>query len=226
MVYLEKYEAHFSRNLEEVKETIWDRMCVKIMMAHLRYLGLPTVFVRYKKDIFVQMIDRIWKKVKGWKDKFLSRAGKEVMIKSVAQVIPTYVMSCFRLPEDYGFKILGQDRGLRQEALACELVDQDLCCWKRDLIGSCFDPNVCSQTKDVEEDLGGPIHNRIQNFVWYLKKNFLLTRENLMKKGIKCSPECPLCQNINETIRHFVWIVPSPKWYGYLPTWIEFVSLY
>lgn len=102
MVYLEKYEAYFSRNLEEGKETTWDRTCVTIMMAHLRYLGLPTVFVRYKKDIFSQIIYRIWKKVKGWKEKFLSRAGKEVMIKSVAQVIPTYVMSWFRLPEDYG----------------------------------------------------------------------------------------------------------------------------
>lgn len=102
MVYLEKYEAYFSQNLEEVKETTWDRMCVKIMMDHLKYLGLPTVFVIYKKDIFAQMIDRIWKKVKGWKEKFPSRAGKEVMINSVAQVIPTYVMSCFRLPVDCG----------------------------------------------------------------------------------------------------------------------------
>lgn len=44
-------------------------------------------------------MERVWKKIKGWKEKFLSRAGKEVLIKAVAQVIPTYVMSCYKVPE-------------------------------------------------------------------------------------------------------------------------------
>lgn len=41
----------------------------------------------------------MWKKIKGWKEQFLSKAGKEVLIKSVAQAIPTYIMGCFKLPE-------------------------------------------------------------------------------------------------------------------------------
>jgi len=36
--------------------------------------------------------------VRGWSDRPLSRAGKEVMLKSVIQAISIYVMSCFRLP--------------------------------------------------------------------------------------------------------------------------------
>ena len=36
--------------------------------------------------------------MQGWKEKLLSQAGKEVMIKVVVQSIPTYSMSVFKLP--------------------------------------------------------------------------------------------------------------------------------
>ena len=36
--------------------------------------------------------------MQGWKEKLLSQAGKEIMIKAVIQSIPTYSMSVFRLP--------------------------------------------------------------------------------------------------------------------------------
>jgi hypothetical protein len=50
-----------------------------------------------KIQTFNYLKDRIWKRIQGWKEKLLSRAGKDVLIKAVAQSIPTYAMSCFDL---------------------------------------------------------------------------------------------------------------------------------
>ena len=62
------------------------------------YLGLPTLVGRAKYHTFAYLKERVWKKLQGWKGKMLSRAGKEVLIKAVAQSIPTYTMGVFLLP--------------------------------------------------------------------------------------------------------------------------------
>lgn len=51
------------------------------------------------KKYFSIIKERIWKKLKGWKEKLLSQAGWEILIKAVVQAIPTYTMSCFKLPK-------------------------------------------------------------------------------------------------------------------------------
>ena len=56
------------------------------------YLGLPTLVGRSKYQTFSLLKDRVWKKTQGWKGQLLSKAGKEVLIKAVAQSIPTYTM--------------------------------------------------------------------------------------------------------------------------------------
>lgn len=51
---------------DEVREMICNGMGVKnIVMSHMKYLGLPIVFERLKKDIFALAIERVWKKIKG-----------------------------------------------------------------------------------------------------------------------------------------------------------------
>jgi hypothetical protein len=45
--------------------------------------------------------DRKWKKIQGWKEKLLSKAENDVLIKAVAQSIPTYVVSCFDLKKTF-----------------------------------------------------------------------------------------------------------------------------
>ncbi|GAU51235.1 hypothetical protein TSUD_412370 [Trifolium subterraneum] len=84
-------------NLEEADSIF--KMEVKTVDTHSKYLGLPVAFGRSKKVIFSLAIDRVWKKLKGWKENFLSRAGKELLIKAVAQAVPNYIMSCYKLPD-------------------------------------------------------------------------------------------------------------------------------
>lgn len=42
--------------------------------------------------------ERVLQKIKGWKSKCLSLAGKEVVIKAIIQAISSFIMSTFKLP--------------------------------------------------------------------------------------------------------------------------------
>ena len=68
---------------------------VKAVESHPTYLGLPTIIGWSKKQIFNFFHDLVWKKIKGWKERSLSMAGRKVLIKSIVQSIPSYVRSCF-----------------------------------------------------------------------------------------------------------------------------------
>jgi hypothetical protein len=48
---------------------------------------------------FSGLKDSVWRQIYGWKEKLLSKVGREILIKAVAQSIPTYTMSCFKLPD-------------------------------------------------------------------------------------------------------------------------------
>lgn len=64
-----------------------------------KYLGLLGEWQRSKTQALQWLKERIWNKLQGWKEKFLSPAGKETLIKAVIQAMPSYVMSVFLLPK-------------------------------------------------------------------------------------------------------------------------------
>ena len=72
---------------------------VPAIRQYEKYLGLPALVGRAKKQSFVYIRERVWRKLHGWKEKLLSQAGREVLIKAVIQAIPIYTMSCFKLPK-------------------------------------------------------------------------------------------------------------------------------
>jgi hypothetical protein len=98
---MEKSEIMYSKKVpESVKEDITQIMPMQRVQSFSKYLGMPTQLGRYKQQVFNYIIDRIWKKLKGWKEKNLSFVGRGTLIKAVIQAIPTYIMSYFMLPKN------------------------------------------------------------------------------------------------------------------------------
>ena len=95
----DKTTLFFSKNTsEQSQEVIKNSLNVPAIQHYEKYLGLPSFIGRSKKASFTQIKERIWARMQGWKEKLLSQAGKEIMIKAVIQSIPAYSMSVFRLP--------------------------------------------------------------------------------------------------------------------------------
>lgn len=69
------------------------------------YLGLLSTFHRGKTRDFQFLLDKVWSLLQGWKSHLFSPSGKEVLIKSIIQAIPTYAMGCFRIPKGILYKI-------------------------------------------------------------------------------------------------------------------------
>jgi hypothetical protein len=68
--------------------------------SQYNYLGMPIYVGQSKTCAFNFISESMWRRVQGWNDRPMSRAKKEAMLKSVAQAIPTYIMSCFQLPDN------------------------------------------------------------------------------------------------------------------------------
>ena len=77
-------------------------------MDQSKYLGLPMVIGRSKRQVFNYIKERVMGKIKGWKEKLLSQAGKEVLLKSVILAMPAYAMSCCKLPKSLCYDISGE----------------------------------------------------------------------------------------------------------------------
>jgi hypothetical protein len=62
------------------------------------YLGLPSIIGKSKIQSFNSIKESVQQRLNNWKVKFLSQAGKEILLKVVVQAILTYCMSVFLLP--------------------------------------------------------------------------------------------------------------------------------
>ena len=83
----------------ETREEIQAALHLPAIHQYDKYLGLPSLVGRSKHATFAHLKERVWTKMQGWKERLLSQARREVLIKAVIQAIPTYTMNCFKLPK-------------------------------------------------------------------------------------------------------------------------------
>jgi len=94
----DKYAVLFSPNTRsDDKEEVRQALNIVLEAKNEKYLGLPVSIGKSRKKAFEYIKKKVWFRIQGWQEKLLSKAGKEILVKAVAQAIPTYAMSCFEL---------------------------------------------------------------------------------------------------------------------------------
>lgn len=81
MINYNKTEIFFSRNVaDDVQTNLSVLLGVNICLGTGKYLGVPSMVGRSKKDTFTFIKDRVWHKISSWSGRCLFMAGREVLI--------------------------------------------------------------------------------------------------------------------------------------------------
>ena len=98
-ISLPKPEIFCSRNVTtDMKASVTNILGVQAVLGTGKYLGVPSMVGRDRNPTFAYIKDHVWQRINSWSSKCLSKVGREVMLKSVLQATPSYVMSIFQLP--------------------------------------------------------------------------------------------------------------------------------
>ncbi|XP_050387335.1 uncharacterized protein LOC126803595 [Argentina anserina] len=99
MINREKSSIYFSPNTpRQMAFLMGELLSFKKVYNPGIYLGMPSLWGRSKRVALSFIKERIHEKIDGWKQTNLTLAGKEILIKSVAFFVPSFPMSCFKLP--------------------------------------------------------------------------------------------------------------------------------
>jgi hypothetical protein len=72
----------------------------RVSSLPMKYLGLPLGVSFKAKSIWDDIIEKVQRRLAGWKRMYLSKGGRVTLIKSTLSTMPTYFMSLFPLPVD------------------------------------------------------------------------------------------------------------------------------
>lgn len=82
-INVDKSAIMFSKNTtSEARRRMMDQLGLTRETWNERYLGLPVYVGQSRTKVFAYLKDRIWHRIQGWKEKLLSKVGKELLIKA------------------------------------------------------------------------------------------------------------------------------------------------
>ena len=65
----------------------------------IKYLGIPLHYEKLRREDIQPLIDKILKRMAGWRGKLLSYAARVILIKACLASIPVYLLSFFKFPK-------------------------------------------------------------------------------------------------------------------------------
>lgn len=81
---------------DEDSNTFTRLFCCKVRNFLFKYLGVPLHYAKLKREDIQPVVDKIIKRVAGWKGRLLSYGGKLTLLKACLASIPIYLMSVIK----------------------------------------------------------------------------------------------------------------------------------
>lgn len=92
-INLAKSKAFFSRNVHITKAlSLSQQVGIGITTDLGKYLGVPLLHTKITKLMYFPLLQKVQSRLSSWKGKFLTMAGRTVLIKAVLSAIPGYQM--------------------------------------------------------------------------------------------------------------------------------------
>ncbi|KAK3225818.1 hypothetical protein Dsin_005680 [Dipteronia sinensis] len=118
VINFNKLESCISKLVDRaVGALLADVIGVNLVECHERYLGLPSFASRNKKKLFAFIMDRVWEKVKWWKNKLFNVGGTEILLKEVVHTIVNEVV----VISD------GKTRAIQNKGAQWQKLDEGIC---------------------------------------------------------------------------------------------------
>ncbi|KAL8093147.1 hypothetical protein AgCh_035148 [Apium graveolens] len=93
-VNLSKSSVFYSTNIRtDARHQLCSTLQIEEARDDCMYLGLPNMMKRSKVETMGFLKDKVIRRAQGWDGKIINQGGKEVLVKSVIQSLPTYTMS-------------------------------------------------------------------------------------------------------------------------------------